>query len=207
MQLIQQATQPRGCAAVLDPISLNRAARAGFGNLDTGSALFSFAIALVFTIATGAIWWQYDLLSTWHFTQGVNADVKPVADIITEKVSNLSDVSLGAFIGGAIVVCITLLPSIIELIAPRVLHPGVQLALNITILFDFITDYPTASAMVAKYQVPGGWIGSILATAGVTLVLSLIVQVLFILGVTVLISSAIAILKGGRSQGGYIIQQ
>lgn len=196
--MIDQATRPTGCAAMLDPITLNQAARRGFSNLDTGTALFTFALGLIFSLATGAIWWQYDLLSTWKFTQGISGDVQPVADQIAAKASELGDVTLGAFIGGAIVVCITLLPSIVELIAPRVLHPGVQLGLNATILFDFVTDWPTASAIVTNYEPYGGVIGRVVMTAAVTLMLSLVVQVFFILGITVTIASAMSIIGGGK---------
>lgn len=192
--------QPAGCAAILDPISLNRAVRVAFGGLDTPASLFVFAVSLLFALATGAVWWQYDLLSTWKFSQGVNGDVQPVADIIAQKATQLGDVTLGAFIGGAIVVAITLAPSIVELIAPRVLHPGVQLALNLTILFDFITDAPTAMAIVGRYEVPLGWFGWALAVTLVTLMLSLIVQILFVLALTAMLTSAANILRlGGRS--------
>lgn len=210
MTVLQSATQPTGCAKILDPVTLNRAARQGFSGLDSGTSLLFFGIGLIFTLATGAIWWQYDLLSTWHFTQGISGDVQPVADQIAQKAGEYTDVSLGAFIGGAIVVCITLLPSIVEFIAPRVMHPGVQLVLNLSILFDFVTDWPTAAGIISRYEVPGGYVGRILATAATTLALSLFVQVLFILGVTVTISCALSIVGMGRRGGGQgvtVIQQ
>lgn len=209
--MMQSVSRPSGCAAMIDPITLNQAARRGFSGLDSGAALFSFAISLIFTLATGAIWWTYDVMSTYKFTQGISGDVQPVADTITRKIAEQGDVSLAAFVGGAIVVCITLLPSIVELIAPRVIHPGVQVLLNITIAFDFITDYPVAAAIVSRYAVPGGWLGGVVVTSVVTLILSLFVQVLFILGVTVMIASAMSIVGGGRSSnaggGAVIIQQ
>ncbi len=191
--------RPSGCAAILDPVSLNKAARAGFTGLDSGTSLLIFAVSLIFSLATGAIWWQYDLISTWKFSQGINADVKPAADMIAQKATELAaaDISLGAFIGGAIVVAITLAPSIVELIAPRVMHPGAQLLLNGTILFDFVTDWPTASTIVSRYDVPLGWLGRVLATALVTVALSLFVQVLFILALTVCLTCAINIVRGG----------
>ncbi len=206
--MYQTVARPNGCASMLDPISLNQAARQGFGNLDSGAALFSFAISLVFSLATGAIWWVYDVQSTYKFTQGINGDIQPAVNAITNKIAEQGDVSLGAFVGGAIVVCITLLPSIIELIAPRVIHPGVQVLLNVTIAFDFVTDFPTASEIVSRYAVPGGWLGGIVITSIVTLILSLFVQVLFILGLTVMVSSGLAIVRGGRgSRGGAVIIQ
>ncbi len=210
MTVLQSAAQPTGCAKILDPVTLNRAARQGFSGLDSGTALLFFAIGLIFTLATGAIWWQYDLMSTWKFTQGISGDVQPVADQLAQRAGEYTDIALGAFIGGAIIVCITLLPSIIELIAPRVVHPGVQLCLNLCILFDFVTDWPTAASIISRYDVPAGYIGRILATAATTLALSLFVQVLFILGITVTISCALSIVGMGRrgvQQGVTVIQQ
>lgn len=204
MQTMQQTVQPSGLARILDPVSLNRAARAGFSGLDNGTSLFMFAVAGIFTLAMGAIWWQYDLLSTWHFSQGINADVKPVADIVAQKAAELAeaDISVASFIGGAIVVAITLAPSIVELIAPRVMHPGAQLLLNGTILFDFVTDWPTAAGIVSHYHPPFGFLGRVVTTALVTLSLSLFVQVLFILALTVTITCALNIVGFGNKASG-----
>lgn len=189
-------TESAGLARLLDPISLNIAVRRGFGGLDAGASLVVFALALLFTIATGAIWWRYDLMSTYAFMQGAQADTASELAYLT---NTAADVGLGVFISAVIVVAFTCLPSIVELIAPRVLHPGVQLALNVAVLFDFVTDWPTAAGIVTQWgQAPLGIVGALLCTLLLTLVLSLFVQILVILGVTALLVSAGNILGLGR---------
>lgn len=185
--------QPRGCARYLDPISLNIAVRQAFGSLDPGAALLVFVVAAVFSLATGAIWWRYDLMSTWQFTQGIREDVSGEIVYMTELAGRIG---AGAVIGGILAVAFTLLPSLVELIAPRVVHPGVQAALQISIWFDFVTDWPTAETLVLRWGVPGGWLGQQAATFALTLVLSLFVQVFFILGLTALVVSALCIVRG-----------
>lgn len=209
--MIQQFAQPSGCSAALDPISMNRAARIGFGGLDRGSALFSFILGFIFSWAMGILWWLYDLMSTYYFSQGISADAKPVATSLGESAGELlgsaGDITLASFMGGVVVVAITLAPSIVELLAPRVMHPGAQLALNATILFDFVTDWPTAAGIIAQYNVPFGWLGQVIATFLLTLVLSLGIQVLFVLAITVTLASAWALLKGPNTGGDAIIIQ
>lgn len=193
-------TEPEsaGLARLLDPISLNIAVRRAFAGLDAGASLFVFGLALLFSVATGAIWWRYDLMSTYAFMQGAQADTAAELSAITGAAA---DVGLGVFIGAVIVVAFTCLPSIVELIAPRVLHPGVQLALNIAVLFDFVTDWPTAADIVARWgQAPLGIVGAVGCTFLLTLALSLFVQILFILGITALLVAAGNILGGGRRQ-------
>lgn len=194
--------QPRGCARYLDPISLNMAVRQAFGRLDPGAALFVFVVALAFTLAIGAIWWRYDLLSTWHFTQGIREDVAGEIVYMTEVAERAG---AGAIIAGLLAVAFTLFPSLVELIAPRVVHPGVQAVLQISIWFDFVTDWPTAQTLVQRWGAPGGWLGEQVATFILTLVLSLFVQVLFILGVTALIITAIALVRGPVEQARAVI--
>lgn len=200
--MIQQISRPTGCAAVLDPISLNRAARISCRGLDPGEALFTFSLGFVFSLATGIVWWLYDLVSTFLFTQGVSSTAKPIGVMLGEKAGGwvgLEEMSLGSFMGGLVVVVITLAPSIMEMIAPRVMHPAAQLGLNVTILFDFITDWPTAAGMIAGHEVPLGWLGRVIATFLLTLVLSLGVQVLFVFALTVTIASAITLIKGPKA--------
>lgn len=187
------AQQPTGCARMLDPITLNLAIRNAFGNLDPGAALLVFVFSLLFSLATGAIWWRYDLMSTWMFTQGIREDVTGEIIYMTDVASN---VGLGGIVAGLLALSFTLLPSLTELIAPRVLHPGVQLVLQVSIWFDFVTDWPTAETLVMRWGVPGGWLGQQVATFLLTLILSLFVQVLFILGVTALIVSIFCIVRG-----------
>lgn len=192
--------QRPGCfAAILNPITLNRAARAGVGGLDAGASLFVFAVALLSCLAFGAIWWRYDLLSTWNFTQGIREDVAPQAAAIAGRAADLvREPAVLPLIGGLIGVAITLLPSLVELLAPAVLHPGVQLGLNISILFDFVTDWPVGWALVERAGVPGGLIGHIVAAVLVTLITSLVVQTFFIMAITALAVSTLNIIGIGR---------
>lgn len=196
--------EPRGCARVLDPIALNLAVRRAFGNLDPGAALFVFAVGLLYSLATGFIWWKYDLVSTWNFTQGIREDVSGELLFVVDKAAQMG---MGVIVGGLVGVAFTLLPSITELIAPRVVHPGVQLLLQISIWFDFVTDWPTAETLVLRWGVPGGLAGQWAATFLVTLVISLFVQVMFILGVTAVIVSALALVSGGRRVAAVVIDQ
>lgn len=185
--------QPRGCARYLDPVTLNIAVRKAFGRLDAGAALMVFVVSCVFTLAVGAIWWRYDLMSTWQFTQGIREDVTGEIQYMTQYAEQAG---AGLIIGGILAVAFTLMPSLVELIAPRVVHPGVQAVLQASIWFDFVTDWPTAETLVQRWGVPGGWIGEKIATFGLTLVLSLGVQVLFILGITAIVVTVLCLVRG-----------
>jgi hypothetical protein len=190
----EPAEPPRGCMArMLDPVALNIAVRQAFGRLDPGTALMVFVFSALFTMATGAIWWRYDLMSTWQFTQGMREDVSGEIIYMTDLAERAG---AGAIIGGMLALAFTLFPSLVELIAPRVIHPGVQAALQISIWFDFVTDWPTAQTLIQRWGVPGGWLGEVAATFLLTLVLSLFVQVLFILGVTSTVMAVLCIVRG-----------
>lgn len=207
-------TEQTGLSRMLDPIDLNRAIRRAFGGLESGPSLMIFTLAGLFTLATGAIWWRYDLMSTWNFTQGIHADVSLQAAAIAAKAGEItSDAGVASAIGSLLALTITLLPSIFELIAPRIVHPLAQLALNISILFDLITDWDQASVIQrALWAEPWlGIVGRTVVTFLIAMVVSVGVQILFILGLTATLVSAWNIItfgRGGSGQnGGYTVIQ
>ena len=202
MQLIE--ARPAGCARILDPVTLNQAVIRAFKGLDVGTSLMVFAFSLLMTLVTGAVWWVYDLTSTYSFMLGVAGDTKPAVEATAAAIAKVTDPGVLPVLGALFAVAFTLFPSLVQLVAPRVMHPGAQIAMNVSIVFDFVTDWPTAAKLVAQAGgAPGGVIGHVFVTALLTLVISLFVQVLFVLSITALIVTGLNIVRmGGSSNGG-----
>jgi hypothetical protein len=186
--------------AMLDTIALMRATRRGFGGLDGGASLLFLGISLVAGLAIGVLWYHYDLMSTFSFSQGIRYDTSLTASAVARAGAGLG---IGSLTASAIIIGFTLLPSLLELIAPRVVHPGVLLMLKISVAFDFITDWPTIHAGVAGWSAidqMGGpqWIYELVATFFAVLFVSIGLQVLLIFCVTVAAVCVLNIVGLGR---------
>lgn len=189
---------------LLDVISLVRAVRQAFGGMDGGASLLIFIIALCGALGFGVLTWRYDLTSTYLFTQGIAYGAQDVA-------STVADVAPAGLItpealGGLIVVIITLIPTIVELVAPRVLHPAARMALQICVGFDFVTDWGLGWAAATSWDALDGWgawrfLAEVPTAFVVTLAASIFLQVLFVLCVTACAICAMNIVGlGSRAQ-------
>jgi hypothetical protein len=86
------------------------------------------------------------------------------------------------------------MPTMIQMIAPRVVHPVARVVMDISIAFDFVTDWPNAwlqaGGMVANP------IGRFLLTIGLVFLYSLVLQSIFVLFLTALICSGVILAAG-----------
>lgn len=180
---------------LLDVISLVRAVRAAFGGMDGGASLLMFVLALAGTLGFGVLTWHYDWTSTYNFTQGIAYGAQDVAYTVAEAAGNGADAEM---LGGLIVVIITLIPTIVELVAPRVVHPGARLALQLCIGFDFVTDWGLGWYAATNWDALASWgafrfVGEVATAFVVTLAASIFLQVLFVLCATATIVCALNI--------------
>lgn len=191
---------------MMDAIELVKAVRNGMRGLDRPSALVAFALSGIAALITGVVTWIVDWLPTWRFANGENPgdyaySVSSIAETainsagaVAGVVSGMATLTLGSFIGGMIAVGFTLLPTIIQFIAPRVVHPVAKTAMDISVGFDFVTDWPSA-AMQATF-VTTNPIGQFIVTLGLVFIYSLFLQALFVLFLSVFVMSAIVLAAG-----------
>lgn len=180
---------------LLDVISLVRAVRTAFGGMDGGTSLLIFVLALAGALGFGVLTWRYDWTSTYNFTQGIAYGAQDVAYSVAEATGEGADVQM---LGGLIVVIITLIPTIVELVAPRVVHPAARAALQLCIGFDFITDWGLGWYAATNWDALAGWgafrfFGEVATAFVVTLAASVFLQVLFVLCVTATVVCALNI--------------
>lgn len=189
---------------LLDVISLVRAVRQAFGGMDGGASLLIFVIALAGALGFGVLTWRYDWQSTYLFTQGIAYGAQDVAYTVAGATGG--EMLTPEMLGGLIVVVITLMPTIVELIAPRVLHPGARVALQLCVGFDFVTDFPLGWAAATNWSALDGWgawrwLGEVPVAIVVTLAASIFLQVLLTLCLTAAVVCALNIVGlGSRTQ-------
>ena len=191
---------------MLDVVSLVKAVRQAMLGLDRPSALVVFVLSFLGSLVTGTFTWIVDWLPTWKFANGeppadISYSAQSVADAAIENsaamaeiISGMGAITLGAFIGASLAVGVTLLPTIIQFIAPRVLHPIARTTMDASIGFDFITDWPSA------WQQAGGVAEFVIFRGVVTIVLvfvySMLVQSVFVLFLVACVFSAKVLISG-----------
>jgi hypothetical protein len=191
---------------MLDVVSLVKAVRNAMIDLDRPSAFGVMIFSFLGTLVTGAYTWVVDWQPTWRFANGQDPSeiiYTPTSvadamignvDAMVGVVNGLATITLGAFIGGSLAVGITLLPTIVQFIAPKVMHPMAKTGMDIAIGFDFVTDWPSAGVQ-ASY-ITTNPIGQFLATLGLVFFYSLVLQSFFVLFFAAFAMSVIILLAG-----------
>lgn len=194
---------------MLDVVSLVKAVRNGMAGLDRPSAMLIAVLAGLGALVTGVLTWIVDWLPTWRFANGESpGDYAYTAEYIgvaavnsagemANVVSGLGSLTLGAFIGGCVAVGVTLLPTIVQFIAPRVVNPVAKAAMDISVGFDFITDWPSAAMQAAG--ITTNPIGQFFITIGLVFIYSLFLQSIFVLLLTAFVMAVIILLAGERT--------
>lgn len=199
-------------AYLLDIVSLVQSVRRGMLGIDRGTAMVIWVLTGLGALVTGTVTWVVDWLPTWRFANGeepppmsyststiAQAAIGSVA-YAGEAIAGIAAITLGGFIGGLIAVGVTLFPTIIQFVAPRVIHPIAQMGMDISIGFDFVTDWPSATQQAASItQHP---IGQFLLTLLLVFVYSLVLQSFFVLFLTAFVMSTL-ILLSGRAPGAF----
>lgn len=203
---------------LLDIVGLVRAIRTGISRADRASALVLWVLTGLGTLVSGAFSWVCDWLPTWRFATGeapndglytidtIAQEAIRSADGIARTLDGLGSMTLASAIGGLIAVGVTLTPTIIQFMTPLVLHPAVRLFSDMSIGFDFITDFPTAWAQAGAWVgTAGGLMFLVRLAAAIVLVFiySVGLQTLFVLFAAAFVMSTIVIIRGGMSAGAH----
>lgn len=200
-------TEPRAsCAArLLDVRSYVLAARRSLAYAEPGAALFMVVVFGLIAAVLFPIWVTFDLLSTWAFTTAIrdaSADAVYAAAAYTEGLLNMS---VGALLVGIIFTGFTLLPSLFELAFPTVMHPLLNMILWASIVFDYITDWPKAAGVAMQWS--DNQIIGFVYTVFFCAFISVTVQALLVVCITVVIYGLLALLRGGARQAQTVIIQ
>ncbi len=192
--------------AILDVVGLVKATRAGIGGMDRAAALVIAVLAFFGTIVSGGYTWVADWLPTWRFANGESpAGYGYTPDVVADALivsaaqlaivaEGMAAITLGTFIGAVMTVGITLFPTVIQFIAPRVLHPAARVASDIAIWFDFITDFPQAWAQ--SEGATTNPIGRLAITIVLVFLYSLLLQTVFVLCLTAFWTAVWVLVRG-----------
>lgn len=196
----------------LDVVALVRAVRAAFANMERWAAFVVLALGALGTAVSGAWTWIADWLPTWKFANGdyfgaggvqamdysadgVVREMLIIADNGARAIEGMGAMTLGTFLAGVMAVGITLFPTILQFIAPRIVHPAAEFLSRASIWFDLVTDLPQAwiqaGGIVAFYPMRA------LVALGLALFYSVILQVIFVLCLVATIT-AIGVLISGE---------
>ncbi len=169
-------------------------ARGATARLESGPALFMLVVFGLIALCLLPIWMTFDLASTWEFTTGARDASAPALYSLGDRATGILGVSVASALVGAIFTSFTLLPSLFELAFPTVQHPLLNMILLSSVTFDYITDWGKA------WEVAGGWTTNpalhFIYAAAFCGFVSVVVQALLALCVTIIIYAAIAIVRG-----------
>ena len=192
--------EPRqSCAArMLDIRTYVIAARQSMINAPPAAAIFMIAAFGLIALVLFPIWVSFDLLSTWDFTTGLRLASEGVIYQAGGYADAVLGMSVGALLTGVIFTGFTLLPSLFEVAFPTVNHPLLNLILISSIVFDYVTDWGKAASVAGQWS--DNPIMSFLYTALFCAFVSVGVQAILVLCITVVLFGVIALLRGPARQ-------
>jgi hypothetical protein len=192
-------------------VSLVQAVRKAFANMDRAVALVVFILGALGTAVSGAWTWIADWYPTWKFANGdyfdggggamdysadgVVREMVRIAEETARMLAGMGTLSLSMFLTGAMAVGITLFPTILQFIAPRIVHPAADFLSRASIWFDLVTDLP--QAWMQAEGVVEFYPARALVALGLALFYSVILQVIFVLCL-VATATAIGVLISGE---------
>lgn len=187
--------QPSSCfARMLDVRGYVLAARAATVHTSPGAALAMMGVFGIIALVLLPLWITFDLASTWEFTTGARQVSEAAVYDLANRAGGILGMSVASALAGFVLTSFTLLPSLFELAFPTVQHPLLNMVLVFSIVFDYVTDWgkawDTASAWATTPAL------QFLYTAGFCLFVSVGVQALLAVCVTVIIYAALAIIRG-----------
>jgi hypothetical protein len=140
------------------------------------------------------IWISFDLASTWDFTTGARNASEGVVYDLAAQAGNILGMSVAALLAGLILTSFTLLPTLFELAFPTVQHPLLNMVLVASIVFDYVTDWGKA------WDTASSWAANpvlhFIYAAVFCLFVSVGVQALLVVCLTVVVYAALAIVRG-----------
>jgi hypothetical protein len=206
---MQNASEPRpSCLArLLDVRGYVLAARRAMLNAEPAAALAMAAGFGLIALCLLPLWISYDLASTWSFTTALRDGSAMVVEDAAARAGGFLGMSVAALLAGVVLTSYTLLPSLFELVFPAVAHPLLSLVLWASIIFDYTTDWGASWEVTAQWAGPDSplvhWIYAVLFC----LFVSIGVQALLVICITVVCFAVFALLTGGARQARVIIEQ
>jgi len=181
-------------ARLLDVRGYVLAARASTSRATGGAALAMMLVFGIIALVLLPIWISFDLASTWDFTTGARNASEGVVYDLAGQAGSILGVSVAAALAGFVLTSFTLLPTLFELAFPTVNHPLLNMNLVASIVFDYITDWGKA------WDTAGAWTDNpalhFIYAAAFCLFVSVGVQALLVVCITVVIYAALALVRG-----------
>lgn len=190
-------------ARMLDVRSYVLAARRSMIAAEPAAALFMIAAFGLIALVLTPIWISFDLLSTWDFTTGLRLASEGVIYDAGGYADAVLGMSVGAMLVGIVFTGFTLLPSLFEVAFPTVSHPLLNVILLMSITFDFVTDWAKAATVTATWT--DNPVLGFVATALFCAFVSVGVQAILVLCVTVVIFGCLALVRGPMRQARAVV--
>ncbi|GEM_PF-1647456 len=191
--------QRRSCiSTMLDLRGIVLAARQACANMEPAVALTLLVGSLLIFLCCLPIYWTWDLSSTWDFMTGMRDQAEPAFDGMQRQFERHAGNAAASVIVAFLATCFTLLPTFLELVFPSINHPLSNSAVHASIVFDYITDWPRA------WSTTDGWtdnpVSHFIVCVGWTFFVSIFIQAIMVLCVTMFVFCVIGLLRGGRTQ-------
>lgn len=187
----------QSCAArMLDIRGYVLAARGSMAQADPAAAIGLIFVFGLIALCLLPLWVAYDLNSTWVFTTSLRESAAPVIEGAAYDAGGVLGMSVAAALAGFILTAFTLLPSLFELAFPAVQHPLLNLVLWGSIIFDFTTDWGKSWETTAAWS--DNPLVHALFAAAFCLFMSVMVQALLVVCVTVVIFGLLSLAGVGR---------
>lgn len=157
----------------------------------------------VIGLALSPIYITHDLHSTWSWATPLRDAAQPKIDDLAYAIDQgvgsggtLFDMSVGQLMGSLTLVGLTLLPSLFELGFPALRHPLLLIVLWASILFDYITDWSASWDATASWSGADNWLMHFAWTVIFNAFVSIGVQAILVLCITVVIFGFIRLVMG-----------
>ncbi len=181
----------RAIYAILDVPRQMQAIKKNTLHMEFAPAFFLFLVCFMLLFPFTYLFWTYDLSSTWSWTGAIGLR-DPEADSFRRGVVAALDTASPGMIASLLLWAFTWAPSLIEMAFPRLANgaPGIQIALKACITFDYFTDLPLIWNTVHGNELRDGWLaswgvmqlpGQIFVAALLTVITSLVLQVIIVL--------------------------
>ena len=192
------ARPQQSCAArMLDIRSYVLAARNGMAGAEPAAALALVAVFTLISLLLLPLWMAFDLSSTWEFTSTLRNAAEPVINDATASAAGVLGMSMASFLAALILTSFTLLPTLFELAFPSFAHPLLSIALWASLIFDYVTDWGKSWETTAAWAGENPVLHAVYCTV-FCLFMSVGVQALLVVSVTVIIFGVLTIAFGRR---------
>jgi hypothetical protein len=192
-------------ARLLDVRGYVLAARRSMAGTEPAAALAMAAGFGLIALCLFPLWVAYDLHSTWAFTTALRDGSAMVVEDATARAGGVLGMSVAALLAGVVLTSYTLLPSLFELVFPSVAHPLLNLVLWASIIFDYVTDWGASWEVTAQWAGPDSPLVHGAFAVLFCLFMSIGVQALLVVCLTVVVFAVISVAFGGARQARAVV--